>query len=90
MTKLSNWVASRIFALLILLGLLAVILLWSLNPVGSQDQTIFAIYLSVDLVVFAMASYIFRVSKWKEGVERLPLIAGCLALLILFYVGLTA
>ena len=90
MTKLSDWATSRIFALLILVGLLSVVFLWSLNPVGSQDETTFAVYLSIDLVVFAMASYIFRVSKWKEGVGRLPLAAGCLALLILFYVGLTA
>jgi len=90
MTRLSDWTTSRIFALLILVGLLSVVFLWSLNPVGSQAQTTFAVYLSIDLVVFAMASYIFRVSKWKEGVGRLPLVAGCLALLVLFYVGLTA
>jgi peptidoglycan/LPS O-acetylase OafA/YrhL len=86
--KLNDWLTYRIFALLLLFGLLSVIFLWTLNPVGSQSQTTFAIYLSLDLVAFAMVSYIFRVSKWGEEVRRLPLVAGCVALLILLYVGL--
>lgn len=87
--KLSNAGAYRIFALLLLLGLLSVIFLWMVNPIASQGETIFAIYLSIDLVVFAMASYIFRKSKWKEEVGRWPLIGGCVMLLLLLYVGLT-
>ena len=86
--KLSEAWTARIFALLLLLGLLSVIFLWMLNPVSSQGQTIFAIYLSIDLVVFAMASYIFRKSKWKEETGRLPLLAGCAILLLLLCVGL--
>ena len=85
---LNNWLTNRIFALLLLFGLLSVIFLWTLNPVSSQSQTTFAIYLSVDLIMFAMVSYIFRVSKWGEEVKRLPLVAGCVTLLILLYVGL--
>lgn len=86
--KLNNWLTNRIFVLLLLFGLLAVIFLWTLNPVGSQSQAIFAVYLSIDLIMFAMVSYIFRVSKWGEEVRRLPLFAGCVTLLILLYVGL--
>jgi len=86
--KLNDWVTYRILVLLLLFGLLSVVLLWTLNPTGSQSQTTFAIFLSIDLVVFAMISYIFRVSKWKEEVRRLPLLAGCVALLILLYIGL--
>lgn len=88
MTRISDAAAFRIFALLLLLGIVAVAFLWTLNSVGSGDETTFAIYLSVDLVIFAMASYIYRVSKWKEGVGRLPLIGGCAMLLILLLVGL--
>lgn len=88
MTELSDTVAFTVFALLILLGLLSVIYLWTLNPVEPQAQTTFAIFLSVDLVVFAMASYIYRVSKWNERVGRLPLLGGCVMLLILLCVGL--
>jgi len=88
--KLNDWLTYRIIVLLLLFGLLSVIYMWTLNPVSSRSQTTFAIYLSIDLVVFAMVSYIFRVSKWNEDVKRLPLIAGCVALLILLYVGLTA
>jgi membrane associated rhomboid family serine protease len=88
--KLNNWVTYRIFVLLLLFGLLSVAFLWTLNPIGSQSQTTFAIFLSIDLLVFAMVSYIFRVSKWNEEARRLPLLAGCVALLILLYIGLTA
>jgi membrane associated rhomboid family serine protease len=87
--KLNDWVTYRILVLLLLFGILSVALLWTLNPTSSQSQTTFAIFLSIDLVVFAMVSYIFRVSKWKEEVRRLPLLAGCVALLILLYIGLT-
>jgi len=90
MTKLGDWVVSRIFALVILLALLSVVFLWTLSPIGSQSQTTFAIYLSIDLVAFAMASYIFRKSKWREGVGPWPIVAGCVALLVLLYVGLGA
>jgi hypothetical protein len=88
--KLSDWTTARIAVLLIMFGILSVVFLWTLNPVGSQSQSAFAIYLSIDLVVFAMISYIFRMSKWKEDVGRLPLVAGCIALIVLLCVGLTA
>jgi len=83
MTRLSDAVALRAFALFILLGLVSMVCLWTLNPVQPQAQSAFALLLSVDLVVFAMVSYIYRVSKWKEGVSRLPLLGGCIILLIL-------
>ncbi|MGP8124794.1 MAG: hypothetical protein ACLQEQ_02870 [Nitrososphaerales archaeon] len=88
MTRLGDTASFRIFVLLLLLGIVSVASLWTLNPVGSQDQTTFAIYLSIDLVVFAMASYIYRVSKWKEEVGRAPLLGGCLMLLLILFVGL--
>jgi len=88
MTRLRDAVALRIFTLLILLGLASVVYLWTLNPIQSQAETVFALLLSVDLVAFAMVSYIYRMSKWKEGVSRLPLLGGCVMLLILLFVGL--
>jgi len=90
MTKLSQGTALRIFALLVTLGVLSVAFLWTLSPVRSEGQTTFAIYLSIDLVVFAMCSYIYRVTKWKEGVGRIPILGGCLALLLLIFVGIVA
>jgi membrane associated rhomboid family serine protease len=88
--KLNDWLTNRIFVLLLVFGLLSVIFLWTLNPVGNQSQTTFAIYLSIDLLIFSMVSYIFRVSKWDEDVRRLPLLAGCAALLLLLLAGLMA
>jgi hypothetical protein len=74
--------------LLLLLGLVSVIFLWTLNPVSSQGEKTFAICLSVDLVIFGMALYIYRESKWKEGAGRVPLLGGCLMLLLLLFTGL--
>ena len=88
--KLNDWIVHRIFVLLLVFGIVSVVFLWTLNPTGSQSQTTFAIFLSIDLVVFAMVSYIFRVSKWNEEAKRFPLLAGCIALLILLCIGLTA
>jgi membrane associated rhomboid family serine protease len=88
MTRLGDTAALRVFTLLLLLGLVSVVFLWTLNPVSSQGQTTFTVYLSIDLVVFAMASYIYRKSKWKEGAGRVPLLGGCLMLLLLLFAGL--
>jgi len=88
--KLNDWIVYRIFVLLLVFGIVSVVFLWTLNQTSSQSQTTFAIFLSIDLVVFTMVSYIFRVSKWNEEVRKLPLLAGCTALLILLYVALTA
>jgi hypothetical protein len=89
MTRLGDAVAFRVFALLLLLGLVSVIFLWTLNPVSSQGQRTFAVYLSIDLVILGMASYIYRESKWKEGVGHAPLIGGCMMILLLLFTGLT-
>ena len=89
MTRLDDGAAFRVFALLLLLGIVSVTFLWTLNPVTSQGQTTFTVYLSIDLVVFAMASYIYRKSKWKEKAGRVPLLGGCLMLLLLLFTSLT-
>jgi hypothetical protein len=86
MSELPQRMNGRIVALLLLLQLLSVYFLWTLNPVSEVGEAIFALYLSVDLVSFAMISHIFRVDKWKGSIRRATLVTGCcfLALLLLF------
>jgi len=78
----------RLTALLVLLGLISVVSLWTLNPVSGSGESVFALMLSLDMVVFAMISYIYRKSRSSEQVGRGPLIAGCCFALLLLFAGL--
>ena len=82
----SGEVGLSIVALLLVVALVSVFTLWTLNPTGSSDQSIFGIYLAVDLVSFAMISHIFRIDKWKGNIRGSALLIGCLflAALLLF------
>jgi hypothetical protein len=86
MSKFPERMKRRIVAFLLLLQLLSVYFLWTLNPVSEEGEAIFVLYLSVDLVSFAMISHIFRADKWKSSIRRATLLTGCcfLALLLLF------
>ncbi len=90
MSELPERVKQRIVAFLLLLQLLSVYFLWTLNPVSEEGETIFALYLSVDLMSFVMISHIFRADKWKSSTRRATLLTGCcfLALLLLFAASL--
>ena len=81
-------VAIRVVALFILLEIVSVSFLWTLNPVSGQGETTFALLLALDLVAFAMISYVYRVNKSGDGISRGPLIAGCCFALLLLVVGL--
>jgi surface polysaccharide O-acyltransferase-like enzyme len=85
--NLSGGTGLRIVALLLLVALASVVTLWTANPTGSSSQSIFGIYLAVDLVSFAMISYIYRATKSGDGVNRAPIVAGCLLILILVSAG---
>jgi surface polysaccharide O-acyltransferase-like enzyme len=80
----------RIVLLLVIVALASVITLWTLNPTGSTSESTFAIYLAVDLVSFAMISYVYRGSKSGDGIGRLPLIAGCAFISVLLFLGFLA
>jgi hypothetical protein len=88
MTQIAKEVSFRIVALLILLGAASVYFLWTLDPLSSGSETPFALYLALDLVAFAMISYIYRVDKSGDSIGRAPLIAGCCLALVLLFAGL--
>lgn len=87
MTVVSQRVGSIIVALLIVVALAAVAVLWTLNPTSSFSQSIFAVYLAVDLVSFAMISYVYRESKSGDRIGRVPVLAGCAFILALVFAG---
>lgn len=90
MTEPREDLGLRIVALLIIASLASVATLWTINPTGSTEETTFAVYLAVNLVSFAMISYVYRSSKSGDGISRFPLIAGCAFISVLLFLGFLA
>jgi hypothetical protein len=79
----------RVVALLLLVEVISVFLLWTLNPLTSQGQDAFALYLAVDFVAFAMMSYLYRTLNAEGRISRVLVIAGCCFMAALFFVSFT-
>ncbi len=79
--------AVRIVALLLIIAALSVFVLWTVNPVGSGSETTFAVYLAIDLIAFALISYVRRRVGSDGGIGRVFVIAGCCFMLFLVFVG---
>ena len=88
MTQIGQRTSIRVVALLILLELVSVVSLWALNPVSTAGEKTFALLLAVDLVAFAMISYVYRMSKTGESAARAPILTGCCFALLLLFSGL--
>ena len=59
------------------------IVLWLLNPLTQAATDTFALYLSLDLVAFAILSYIYRSTKYERAPSQLWMAVGYLALILL-------
>jgi hypothetical protein len=82
-----DMMALRVVSLLLLVAAISVFTLWSVNPVGSGNESTFALFLAVDLVSVAMISYVQRSIAEEGRVGRVPLIAGCCFILFLVAAG---
>jgi hypothetical protein len=78
----------RVFGLLLLLELVSVLSLWSLNSTTLAGETVFGLLLAVSLVSFALISYIYRMDKWGDRVNRGVVLVGCVMVLALLFTGL--
>jgi hypothetical protein len=78
-----------IVALLLVIMLASVFLLWTLNSLTEEGQDMFAIFLAVDFVAFAMMSYIYRTLLGDGGVSKVLIIAGCVFIVALFVLSFT-
>ena len=87
LTEQTEQTAVRIVGLLVILGFASSAALWTIDTALPSGESLFAVYLSIDLISFAMISYIYRATKMGEGIGRLPLFAGCAMLLILLAAG---
>ena len=68
---------------LIVLQVTTLVVLWLLNPVTQIATDTFALYLSLDLLAFAMISYIYRSKRGAKEPSIAWLAIGYLALMVL-------
>lgn len=68
---------------LVALQLTSIAVLWLLNPITQSATDTFALYLSLDLVAFAMMSYIYRSRRNSKKASQAWMAVGYLALVIL-------
>ncbi len=69
--------AHRLILLLILLQGTATATVWTLNPTDSASQAVFATLLGIDLLAFAMVSYLYRREKSRPPFDRRWVLVGC-------------
>jgi hypothetical protein len=86
-TEETERIALRIVGLLVIVGFASSAVLWTIDTSLASGESLFAVYLSIDLIAFAMISYIYRVTKTGDNIGRVPLLAGCVLLLLLLAAG---
>jgi hypothetical protein len=64
--------------------------LWALNPVSREATDAFTLYLSLDLLAFAIVSYIYRSKRSARAPDAAWLAVGYLALVVLLVSELIA
>lgn len=69
--------AHRLVLLIVLLQATATVTLWTLSPTGPASQAVFATLLGIDLLGFAMVSYLYRTDKRDTGFGRPWVLVGC-------------
>jgi len=88
MTELGERIGARIVGLLLIISGASVVGLWTMDTSAVSGESLFAIFLSMDLVCFAMIGYIYRVTKGGDDFGRFPLFFGCCMLLLLAFAGI--
>jgi hypothetical protein len=79
----------RIIVLLLMVEGISVFLLWTINSLSATGQNVFAVYLTVNFIAFAMMSYIYRVLSSNGELSRFLIAAGCAVIAILLLVSYT-
>lgn len=75
--------AHRLVLLVLLVQATATATLWTLNPTGTAAQAVFGILLGIDLLGFALVSYLYRADKGGKEFSRPWILAGCSMLALL-------
>jgi len=77
----------QVMGLLLIIAAMSVVGLWTLDTSEVSGESLFAVYLSMDLISFAMIAYVYRSTNDGGGIGRLAMIAGCVLLILLVFVG---
>lgn len=64
------------------------IVLWLINPLTQAATDTFALYLSIDLVGFAILSYIYRSTRYSRMPSQAWIAVGYLAIMVLLVANL--
>ena len=75
----------RIIIFLLVLQGVSLVLLWTLDALNQVSEEIFALFLAVDMISFAMISYVYRHVKENQIPNRGWLIVGSSLVLVLLF-----
>jgi hypothetical protein len=78
----------RIIVLLLVLQGVSIVLLWTLDALNEVSEGTFALFLAVDMISFAMISYVYRHDKEAETPSRGWIIVGSVLVLVLLFSSL--
>jgi RsiW-degrading membrane proteinase PrsW (M82 family) len=76
--------------LLLVLQAASTVFLWTLDDLNEISEGIFALFLAIDLVSFAMISYSYRKDRELEAPNKAWLLVGCALIVILLFSSLFA
>ena len=74
--------------LLLSLQVVSIVFLWTLDALNQISEGIFALFLAVDLISFAIVSYLYRSEKMREIPSRAWIVIGCVLILVLIFASL--
>ena len=74
--------------MLITLQITSACVLWFLNPLGPSQADAFALFLSVDLLSFAILSYQYRARRWGKGPDASWVALGYFVIVVLLMANL--
>lgn len=87
MTETDEVLGVQVVTLLVVVAFASAFVLWTIDTSLSSGESVFAVYLSIDLIAFAMMSYIYRVTKAGDPLRRIPLLVGSCVLIALVVAG---
>ena len=80
--------SEQLVGLVFLLQAIATVFLLTLNALSSVSEGKFAVFLAVDLLSFAMISYVYRMQRWSRLPSRAWLLAASIGLALLIFSSL--
>ncbi len=64
------------------------VFLWTLDALNQVSEGTFALFLAIDLLAFAIISYVYRAEKNRYSPARTWLIIACAMILVLLFSSL--